>query len=208
MKSLIRLRPRLGLVKGAGLLIGVILGIWLYIYAYDRIRIVRLDNLFDPAYGFQVGRREQFFAQKFPSSSDIKAYLHDSTILLSNPPIGNQVYYFDRDDAFISWYDSKIEAGKWRSFPNLQILRLDGKWRIAVVYAFCISYPDRDAIAQRDNCYEIESVDSILSRGSRREYRKGNVFNLGRDKPTPARLPKSEITIESLLPVKPSEQKN
>lgn len=182
------------------------LAIYLYIYIYDRVRIVRLNNYYDPKYGYTADARDQYFAQKFPSSSEIKSYLSDATILFSNPPMGNGVLYFDKDHGFLSWHGNNIEAGKWRLSPELQIIRLGDRWRIAIVQTLCMGFFDKPVIAQQDNCRHVETLDSILSRGrgTRREYTKGNIFDLASNKRAPFRLPTSEINTDSLLANRPS----
>lgn len=181
------------------------LAIYLYAYIYDRFRIVRLDNYYDPKYGYAVDTRDQYFNRKFPSSTDIKSYLADATILRSSE-WGNGILYFDKDHRFISWHDNSIESGKWWSSPELQIIRLRDRWRFAIVQTLCMRFFDKPAIAQQDGCRHVETLGSILSqgRGSRHEYAKGNIFNLADQKPAPFRLPKSEITIGSLLANRPS----
>lgn len=181
--------------------IGFVLGVWLYTYAYDHIRIVRLDNLYDPQYGYPVGREEQHFNQNFPSSSEIKTYLSNSTILHSRPPIGNEVFYFDENYGFVIWYGNTIEAGRWWLSPRLQLLLLGERWRLAIVQTFCMSFSNRSEISQQDTCYSVQTLVSLLARGrgTRHEYRKGNAFGLAPDKSAPFQLPmNSEISIDSL----------
>jgi hypothetical protein len=188
-------------VRILGFLTAAVLVVWLYVFAYDHVSVVRLDNMYDPKYGDRVGRRDEYFAADFPSSADIEKYLLDSTLLFSQPPRGNRVYYFDGDHKFISWREDIIHSGKWWTSPRLQIIRLGERWRAAVVYTFCSLSFDMPADAQRDNCYGVETITSLLARGpgSTREYRKGNVFGLFDNKPAPFRLPNSAITIDSLL---------
>lgn len=202
-------RGRHRLLKGLGIAILVLFALWLYAFACNRTRIVRLDSIFDPAYGYSVEYREQYFASNFPSSNDINAYLSDSTILISHPSSGTSVYYFDKSHGFIHWRDHNLEAGKWWISPNLQIITLGNRWRVAVVYLFCTWFFKMEAIAQQENCYYVVSLDSIFARGSgsRRENRTGNIFNLAIDKQAPGRLPKSEITIDSLLAITSSSQR-
>jgi hypothetical protein len=182
-----------------GLLIGFLI-IWSYAHLHDRIRVVHLDRIFNPAYGFPAGYRESYFGQDFPSAKAIKEYLTDATILFSEPPYGNQIFYFDHDQGFVSWRNKVTSSGNWRLFPGLQIIELGGRWRITFVQTFCSWVSDMSAEEQQDNCYDISSIESILGRGlgSRREYRKGNVFNISAGKPPPFQLPDSAITIESL----------
>lgn len=192
--------------KGFGILIVIVSLVWLYVYAYGRIRIERLDETFGRA--ADTGQREEYFARKFPTSFEIDEYLSDTTILYSTPPWGNNVFYFDKNKGYVDWRDKNAEAGKWWTTPQLRIMVLDGRWRIAVVNTFCMWFFDRPAVAQQDNCYSVEKLDSILaadsSRGWKRESRKGNVFSLVRNTPAPARLPNTEIDIDSLLAIQPS----
>jgi hypothetical protein len=179
----------------------MVLIVFSYVYAHDRIRVVHLDRIFNPAYGFPEGYRETYFAREFPSSQAIKEYLSDATILFSQPPSGNELFYFNSAQEFISWRDGLVSSGSWRIFPALQIIELGGRWRVTVVQRFCSLVSDMPADTQQDNCYDVTSIESILSRGpqARREYKKGNVFNISADKPVPFRLPESAITIDSLL---------
>ncbi|MBI3699144.1 MAG: hypothetical protein HY242_01685 [Afipia sp.] len=171
------------------------------VIGWQRISIVRLDKMFDPALGFSDGRRVEYFARDFPSSDNIKDYLSDATILHSHPPLGNDVFYFDKQQGFLAWLDSEIVTGNWQSYPKLQIILLGDRWRIAVVNSFCMLYTHVLASDQQDRCYSVESLASILARGktTRHEYRKGNVFGLADNKLPPFPIPKSDITIDSLL---------
>lgn len=172
------------------------------IYISDRVKFVNLDNKFDPKYGYSVGRREQYFARKFPSTSEIQTYLSDATILFSHPPSGNIIFYFkSTGHEFVSWHDQAIEKGEWRIWPQLYFLVLGGQWRIAIVYAFCSSFSGLSLAAQQDNCRELESFDSIFAqgRGTRTEYRKGDVFSLSELHGEVRQLPRSEISFDALL---------
>lgn len=198
-------------IKWLAVPIGLILGAWSCAYAYDHIRIIRLDNLYDPQYGYPVGREEQHFNQNFPSSNEIKAYLSNATILHSNPPTGNEVFYFDENDGFVFWRESTIENGKWWLIPRFQILLLGERWRLAIVQTFCMSFSNRSKILQQDNCYYVESFASLLARGrgTQHEYRKENAFDLAREKPASFQLPmKSRISISSLLADRPTGREN
>jgi hypothetical protein len=189
------------LIRGLGVLLGAVLAGWLYFYASDHIKIIQLDSIFDPAYGYPQGYREEYFAKTFPSSSDIESYLSNATLLISKPPLGNVIYYFDEYRHFTLWHDNIVEGGEWWLIPKLQMLRLGKQWRFAVVQSFCRSVSGMLADAQKDNCYSVESVDSLPSRGagSRREYSKGNVFGLSTERSAPFQLPSSQISIASLL---------
>lgn len=193
------------------ILVGFVIGVWLCTYAYDHFKIVRLDNLYDPQYGYPVGRNEQHFTQNFPSSKDIKAYLSNSTILRSRPPLGNGIFYFDESNGFVFWHDNTIETGEWWVSSQLQLLLLGGQWRLAIEQIFCWSFSGRSRVSQSDNCYGVQRLDSLLAGGRemRREYRKDNLFDLTPGKPAPYELLlKSEISIDSLLAANPAGRGN
>jgi hypothetical protein len=193
-------------VRVLGFIAAGLLTLCLGIYVSNTyVRVVRLDNMYDPKYGDRVERRDEYFASDFPSSKDIDSYLLDSTLLFSQPPRGNRVYYFDKDYKFISWRDGIIEIGKWWTSPSLQIIHFGSRWRVAIVSNFCTLSFSMPADSQRDNCYGVETITSLLGRVSTREYRKGNTFGLSSDKPAPFELPKSTITIDSLLAGLPSK---
>jgi hypothetical protein len=170
-------------------------------FAYDHVRVVRLDDILNPAYGYPEGSRDAYFAKNFPSSGEIEEFLLNTTLVISKPPRGNEVYYFSKDHKLVLWHDKNIEDGEWWSSPKLQILILGQKRRFAVVQSFCISFLGPAAAPPLDNCYSVEDVESLLSRGldSRKERVTGNPFNLGQGNSPPFDLPKSEISIASLL---------
>lgn len=197
-------------VKIPGILLAVVSVVWLCVYAHGKIRIERLDEMFNRA--ADTGQREEYFARKFPTSFEIDEYLSDTTILYSTPPWGNNVFYFDKSKGYLDWRDRNVESGEWWVTPQLRIMVLGGRWRIAFVNTFCIWSFDRPAIAQQDNCYSVEKLDSILaassSRGWKRESRRGNVFGLARNKPAPTRLPNTDTNIDSLLAIPSSRPSN
>ena len=184
-----------------GLIVGTVLIICSYSYVHGHVRIIRLDRIFNPTYGFPEGYRETYFARVFPSSQAINEYLTDATILFSQPPNGNEIFYFNHEQQFVSWRGNIVSGGTWRLSPSLQIIELDGKWRTAIVQRFCTLMSEMPANAQQDNCYDVSDIESILSRGlgSRREYKKGNVFDISANKPAPFQLPDSAITFDSLM---------
>lgn len=81
-------------LKITGILIGVILAVWLVSHVSDHVRIVHLDNMYDPKYGYSVDAREEHFSQKFSSARDIETYLSDATILFSDPSLRNEVLFW------------------------------------------------------------------------------------------------------------------
>ena len=184
-----------------GFLAGAILAVWLAVYASSNVRVVRLDNMYDPRYGDRVGRREEYFSRNFPTAQDIETYLFNSTLLLSKPPLGNGVYYFDSDHKFTFWHTNLIETGKWWTTSRWQLIRLGDQWRFATVPTFCASSLALPADMQQDNCYSVETPSSVFSQGlgSTREHRSGDVFGLSGRKAAPYSLPDKPITIDSLL---------
>jgi hypothetical protein len=169
-------------------------------YAFDHVRVVRLDNFYDPKYGYPAGIRERYFSREFPSSKAIQDYLANSTLVLSSPPNLNRVYYFDSDHKFISWRADILESGTWWSSPGLQLIQLGKRWRVAIVSKFCTLLSSLPDDAQQDNCYDAETTSSLMSQGlgSTLARKPGDVFTLeGRTK-APFRLPNTPITTESL----------
>lgn len=198
------------ITKAFFVLVATVLAGYVYVSVYERISFVRLDDKYDPKYGFDAGLREEYFSRKFPDFSDIERYLSNSTLLRSRPPSGNEVFYFDNDQNFYSWKRGReVEIGKWHASPSLQIIGLSGQWRVAIVYVFCMTFADRPQIAQQDSCYHVMSLRSLLARGrgTYHEIGKGDVFGLASRK-APFDLPTSQITIESLSATKSSERAN
>lgn len=198
------------IMKAFLVLVTIVSAGYVYVFLYERVSVVRLDDRFDPKYGYDVGRREEYFNQKFPDYSDIERYLSNATLLRSRPPSGNEVFYFDNDQNFYSWKRAReVETGKWSASPRAQIIRLGVRWRIAIVYVFCMTFSDRPLVAQQDNCYSVGSLRSLLARGrgTYHEIGKGDVFGLASRK-APFDLPTSQITIESLSATKSSERAN
>jgi hypothetical protein len=185
----------------SGFLAGAILAVWLAVYVSSNVRVVRLDNMYDPRYGDRVGRREEYFSRDFPTAKDIETYLFNSTLLISNPPRSSVVYYFDSDHKYTLWHANLIETGKWWSFSRWQLIRLGDQWRFATVQTFCTVSFAMLADAQQDNCYSVETPSSVFSqgRGTTREHKLGDVFNLSGRTQVPFKLPDVPITIESLL---------
>ena len=178
---------------------------WLYVFIYDNFKIVRLDATYDPRdYRDAELIKERYFSRNFPSLSEIDSYLSDATIVVSHPPVGNAVYYFDKNRKVLWWHGDQISAGEWKAIPNLQLITFGAQWRFAVVYKFCWSFSDRSAIEQQDSCYYLTSLDWIFSAAnSLREYRKGDLFGLNKvGKEQIGRLPESNISIEQLLETK------
>lgn len=193
-------KRRIGLWIALAILSGFISALLVYSYVASHVRVVRLEEIFDPAYGFPLDYRERYFNRDFPAASTIKNYLHDATLLISRPPTGNRVYYFDKDQGFVSWRDNVIDSGVWWTSPEVQILYLGARWRVAVVQIFCMSRFGIPRGAQQDNCYSVGQLESLLAagKGSRRDYREGNVFHLQADNPPPLQLPNSELSIALL----------
>ena len=189
-----------------GGLAGIVLATCLAVYVSANVRIVRLDNIYNPEYGYRVGRREEHFSNKFPTTQDIETYLFDSTLLVSNPPHQSVVRYFDREHNYISWHSNLIESGKWWSSPEWQLIRLGDRWRFATVQTFCtislvFGVPET---GRQDNCYSVETTSSLFSFGGTREHRSGDVFKLTGRQAAPFKIPDKPITIDSLLTLLPA----
>jgi hypothetical protein len=177
-------------------------GSWLYVFIYDNFRIIRLDSIYSPAtYRDAELIKQRIFSQKIPSLNEIDDYLSDATVVVSHPPVGNAVYYFDSDRKIFWWHGDQISTGVWKATPNVQLIIFGTQWRLAIVYKFCWSFSDRVAIEQQDSCYYLTSLDWIFSfANSHREYRKGDLFGLDKvEKGQVGKLPESNISIEQLL---------
>jgi hypothetical protein len=187
-------------VKALAILIATVFVGWLYVFAYDHFRIVQLDHLFDPVYGYPLGYREAYFARRFASYGEIEDYLSDVTLVISHPPRGNAIYYFDRNQQFALWREPVVATGRWWTDPELQLLKLGSERRFAIVQYFCMSRASLIEDAQ-DNCYSVADVDSLINAGAggRIERSKGNVFNLTPGKRQPFSLPHSDLSTAALL---------
>jgi hypothetical protein len=132
---------------------------WAYFHFYNRVYFEDIDRIYGPLNGWSSERKGKYFAQTFPSSSEITEYVQDLTVLHSHPPIGNDVFYFDtghqlilwRDWGYRDWRGHSTEVGTWWLEPYLYVMTLGGRRRIAIVYAMCFWFPDRDAISSAVN---------------------------------------------------------
>ena len=180
---------------------GLISALFIYGYVASYVQIVRIDEIYYSAPGNPPDAHECHFNLNFPSADAIQSYLHEATLLISDPLVGNRVFYFDEGHGYVKWRENVIENGVWWTSPRVQILFLGSRWRVAIVQTFCMFEFGLPPGVQEDNCYSVGSLDSLLGAGrrSRREYREGNVFNLevGRHPPVP--LPRSEVSISYLL---------
>jgi hypothetical protein len=148
---------------------------WAYFHFYNRVYFEDIDRIYGPLNGWSSERKGKYFAQTFPSSSEITEYVQDLTVLHSHPPIGNDVFYFDtghqlilwRDWGYRDWRGHSTEVGTWWLEPYLY-------------------------------CHYIKDLKGVLSY-DKPEYRRGNVFGLSASHDPPFRLPNTEITIDSLL---------
>jgi hypothetical protein len=181
-----------GLVVGAG------------IYLYVEPRIVREVDI-DAMYGFKnlppsrAGAKEEYFATQFPTAKEIEDYWFDSTLLISDPPRNNRIYYFDKDYHFKEWANSGLGTESWAISPFQERLKLGSRSRLVTIQCFAVLMDVGGA--QRD-CVGIEDVTFMIHRArtGTREHRKGDVFGLSGRKKAPFYLPTKEpITIDSVL---------
>jgi hypothetical protein len=175
---------------------------WVYLRVRDRIIFTDLDSY---TYLTQEQRRA-VFSLPYPTSGEIYSYLRDATILHSNPSVANVAYYFDANHSFVRWFDPgypewrghSIDSGTWSLKSYLEVLTYNEKRRITIAYAICLWLPDRDSDSQADNCHIVGNLEHALGFDGR-EYRRGNPFHLSASADPPFRIPRTEITIDSML---------
>lgn len=182
-------------------LIGIGLCVWLYSSLRERILpIERIDAI---RWG-SSDNVERYFSRSFPTAQEIKSYLSNATILVSSPPGGNVVYYFDAPYHFLEWRNAGTSAvdvlsGSWSIDWHIRPMELNGRWRVAIEYVICTRSPD-SLPADVPFCSEVRTLNPINRFGLNQEYRAGNVFNLSADGNVPFPLPtRTTISIDGLL---------
>jgi hypothetical protein len=142
--------------------------------------------------------KESYFLETFPSRHEIEDYLLDATILISHPPIGNSVYYFDSNYRFFIWHanDFKITKGHWFLYPMIDRRIYNGRSRFDLAYSFCRELDDGSLT--EDNCILLGSTNQILAGVGHREYTKGDVFDLSKRSKPPFAIPATTINMEQL----------
>ncbi len=142
--------------------------------------------------------KERYFSETFPTRDEIERYLSDATILLSDPPGINTVYYFGHDGRYYYWNgnDNRIARGYWFLYPMIDRRIYDGRSRFDLAYLFCREHYD-DSFND-DNCILLGSTDQIMKYHGYREYAKGDVFNLSKLESPPFNLGPRRISIEQL----------
>ncbi len=176
---------------GIGLLI--IASFRAYVYCYDHYIVLNINNMVLPSH--EIAQR--MFSETYPSRIEIENYLHDATILISHPPIGSSVYYFDNQQHFIEWHgnDSRMTRGHWYLYPMMAKRMLDGRSRFDLVYSLCREL--NDGSFTEDNCVLLGSTQQIMAYG-RKEYAKGDIFGLSKRDDPPFDMPKTDISIDQL----------
>jgi hypothetical protein len=187
------------LVKWLVAISGLVLAGWVYAFAYNHVRFVRVEDLFDPRYK-RKDSPQAYFERSFPSHDDIARHLSNVTLVISNPPRGSEVFYFGSDQTFLTWHAGTVVSDRWWTEPELQILRLGDQRRWVVVQIFCTAPVDPPDDARLDNCYHASAVEGIPYQvvTGRTERADGNVFGLASGKRPPFALPESEISLALL----------
>jgi hypothetical protein len=156
-----------------------------------------ISQRIDDFTGLSADAKERYFAQAFPSRQEIEGYLSDVTIVTSDPPIGNDVTYFDKQKGFFDWHGGEIVRGSW--YLAWQLLRRTyrGQSKFGVAYLFCRVLDDGSFTD--DNCILVGDKTQVRSfRSGAHEYSKGDLFGLSRRQSAPSILPDTPISIMKL----------
>jgi len=185
-------RPRSRLKKWPLVVIAIIALLTLVNIVHEKVKFENLDR-------WTLRERVDRFTSHYPTYNEIREYLSDATILTHSR--SNVVYYFDDRSNYMRWHDNDIRFGVWSSSPHVEIMTLEGKWRIAIVNSFCRWLLDEPEYAQQDNCTIVRSLDRMFRYlGTYPEYRKGNVFKLARGVAPPrVSMPTTKMSIDELL---------
>jgi hypothetical protein len=141
-------------------------------------------------------QRERLFSEAFPTRAEIEDFLHDTTILISWPPIGNTIRYFDNDQRFFSWHGTEISRGHWYLYPLIVNRILNGRSHFDWAYSYCIQL--NDGSLNEDNCLLIHTTKQLLGSSRPTEYTKGDIFGLSKQRDPPFDMPTTEISIDQL----------
>jgi hypothetical protein len=176
--------------KWIGIVLLIVASVRTYAYCYDHYIVQNFNNMVLPSR--EVAQR--LFSETYPSRIEIEDYLHDATILISYPPISS-VYYFDNERRFITWHGNYFTRGHWYLYPMVAKRMLDGRSRFDLAYTFCREL--NDGSFTEDNCVLLGSTQQIMAYG-RKEYGKGDIFELSKRDDPPFDMPKTNISIDEL----------
>jgi hypothetical protein len=182
------------LAKFALALIGVVALFMGYLYVSRHFITENIDHFAL----WSDESKKRYFSETFPTRNEIERYLSNATILISHPPIGNTVYYFDSDGRYYYWHgnDNMIGRGHWFLYPRIVRRIYNGRSRFDLAYLFCRELDDGSFTD--DNCVLLGSTDQIMKYHAFREYAKGDVFNLSELQSPPFDLPPRPISMEQL----------
>jgi hypothetical protein len=181
---------RLAKIGGACFLIFATIGV--FIYGARHFITQNIDDFFR----WPPDKKESFFLETFPSRREIEDYLLNTTILISHPPIGNSVYYFDKDQHTFNWHGNQIIKGHWFLYPMIDRRVYNGKWRFDLAYSFCRELDDGSFT--EDNCILLGSTSQIFAGFGELDYAKGDIFDLSNRSKPPFTMPTTAISIEQL----------
>lgn len=179
----------------------LVVSIGLYLHFNSNVREVDVDAMYGSKYGppAKPGAKEEYFSRQFPTTKEIEDYWFDSTLLVSDPPTQNHVYYFDKTYHRTEWRSTYLNTERWIISPFQEKLKLGSQFRTVTIQCFAVLIGVGNA--QRD-CVPVDTLDRMIIRHKTgtREYRKGDVFGLSGRKKAPFYLPMKEpITIDSVL---------
>jgi hypothetical protein len=181
----------------------VLVGILLIFWGYNKILPV---ERIDQARWGSAENAESYFSRPIPTAQDIESYLLNATILVSDPPGGNAVYYFDAPYHFLKWRNffrapaDDVLEGTWSIDWYLLPMELNGRWRVALEQVICTRSPD-SLPADVPFCHDVQTLSPMLRFGRYPEYRVGNVFNLSANGSVPFPIPKTSISIDELVAI-------
>jgi hypothetical protein len=193
------------------LALGISLFIWVGLALNDRVLPVKRFSQLTAWYTAE--QAEQRFSASYPTDKEIEAYLANATILVSDGYFRQAVYYFPERHHFVQWRNdgssnTNLIAGEWFTKWYLLPMKLNGRWRVALVYSFCSWIPARDAGLPQDSCFILEGLNLLFAGADTvREYRSGNVFNLSAGGSAPFPLPnRARLSIDGLLAMGKSQR--
>lgn len=185
---------RIGVVKVIATLAVIFSFIRVYVYSYDHIRFENIDDM----YGLPSQLKEAYFIESPPARRDISEYLLNSTIIVSDPPIGSQIFYFDNSGGVINWFKNTFTRGRWTVDPFLIVQSYGGQWKIKIIYNLC-RWPDDRSLSE-DSCYLASDSRRIFGISKGRVTRiGGDVFDINNRPSPPASLPTTELDADLIL---------
>jgi hypothetical protein len=140
--------------------------------------------------------KEKLFGEPLPSRHDIEDFLFNTTTVTSNPPIGNDVSYFDNQGKFVGWHGNEIYRGRWSTYP----VTLTRTWvemsREDTAQVFCRELDDGSL--NQDNCVIITGTRQLVWPYGTHERVVGDIFNLSVRQKPPFAMPGTAITLAEL----------